>query len=644
MISRESIDKIIETAKIHDVISDYISLRKRGSNYIGLCPFHGEKTPSFSVNPARNIFKCFGCGKAGNAVHFLMEHDQLSYPEALRLLAQKYHIELVEDKVTEKDLQVQSDRDSLFIITQRAFTYFTDILHKNKEGQAIGLSYLRERGIRDDIINLFGLGYSLNEKDRLYQTLKKEKFNTELLVKAGFVSEYNSMYYDKFRDRIMFPIHTISGKIAGFGGRIINQTTKETAKYLNSSESEIFDKSKLLYGLFLSKKSIVKHDKCYLTEGYFDVISLFQAGIENVVASCGTAFTVEQLKLIRRFTKNITILYDGDDAGIKAAQRAFAICMEEEVNVRAVILPQGHDPDTFCKANSAEKVKYFLDNNELHYVAFYYKYIAKDIHKDPLKKTEAVHEILSFIAPINDVILRTFYVKECSMLFDVDEQSLTHELIKLRKKKLGKTNKEDVVISEKPIQKPISSLQTNRNKGIEVLERELLKILLEYADEPITKIEYDNYIDIISVKDFIIWNIREKSLFFQTPIAEKIFTQYVLMTEAGQTPDLNYFTQNPDQEIARFSISLFENSYEDLSRIWQTSAETSFEETLYLQTCKTIFKYEIERLLCEKDAIKELLKNEKDAETINSLLTQRMNIEKKIKDLHEDYGNPGVLF
>src|SRR6056297_584114 len=363
MIDKETVDRIIETADITDVIQDFVNLKKRGTNYLGLCPFHNEKTPSFTVSPSKGIFKCFGCGKGGNVINFIMEHEHLSYPEALRYLANKYNIEIEEKELSAEEIEEKNVRDSLQIVTNFAAKHFQENLKNHKEGQSVGLSYLKERGIREDMIDKFDLGYSLDQWESFTQAALKKGFKQDYLEKTGLTIVKEDKRYDRFRGRIMFPIHSLSGNVVGFGGRILKSDAK-AAKYLNSPESDIYHKSKVLYGMYQAKQSITKADKCYLVEGYTDVLSMHQNGIENVVASSGTALTEDQIRLIKRFTPNVTIIYDGDPAGIKASLRGIDLVLEQGMNVKVLLLPEGEDPDYFSKKQNASDLKNYIDEHE----------------------------------------------------------------------------------------------------------------------------------------------------------------------------------------------------------------------------------------------------------------------------------------
>ncbi|HPC26539.1 MAG TPA: DNA primase, partial [Paludibacteraceae bacterium] len=384
MIDQATIDRIIQAAPIQEVISEYVTLKRRGANLIGLCPFHNEKTPSFTVSPSKGIFKCFGCNKGGNVVHFIMEHEQMTYYEALKFLAKKYNIEVQEKELTPEEIEAHNERESLLLVNDFANKYFMNILHHHNEGRTVGLSYFQERGFREDIIQKFQLGYCLDSRDAFTQAALKEGYKKEFLIKTGLTIESENNYFlDRFRGRVIFPIHSLSGKIIAFGGRVLKKEEK-AAKYLNSPESEIYHKSNELYGLYFAKQAIVRENRCYLVEGYADVISFFQSGIENVVASSGTSLTPGQIHLIHRFTENVTVIYDGDAAGIKASLRGIDLLLEEGLNIKVVLLPEGEDPDSFAHKNNASDVIAFIQQNSVDFIRFKNNLLLNDAGNDPL--------------------------------------------------------------------------------------------------------------------------------------------------------------------------------------------------------------------------------------------------------------------
>ena len=434
MIDQATIDRILEAADIVNVVSEFVILRKRGVNYVGLCPFHDDKSPSFYVSPAKNICKCFACGAGGTPVHFIMNHEQLSYYEALRFLAKKYNIEIQERELTEQEKQARNERESMLIVNNWAVNYFQQNLHEQAEGRSVGLRYFAERGLREEMIRKFQLGYSLDQRDALFRSATAAGYNPSYLEKTGLVIRYdNGRVNDRFRGRVIFPVHTLSGKVVAFGGRILKKDEK-AAKYVNSPESEIYHKGNELYGLYFAKQAIVKKDRCFLVEGYMDVIGMHQVGIENVVASSGTALTGGQIRLIHRFTGNITVLYDGDAAGIKAALRGIDMLIEEGMKVKVVLLPDGEDPDSFAR-RGASAFDTYIQEHETDFIRFKMQLALQDAANDPIKRTALISDILRTIALIPDNIARAVYLRECSETMAIDEQILLNEVNKLRQQK-----------------------------------------------------------------------------------------------------------------------------------------------------------------------------------------------------------------
>ena len=444
MIDQATIDRIMDAAQIVDVVSEFVTLRRRGVNYVGLCPFHNEKTPSFSVSPSKGLCKCFSCGKGGNAVHFIMEHEQLNYYEALKWLAKKYGIEVKERELSNEEKQAQSVRESLFLINDFANNYFQDILHTHPDGQAIGMTYFRQRGFRDDIIKKFQLGFSTDSRDALFQEAKKRGFNPDYLVKTGLCyTRDDGQLRDRFWGRVMFPVHTLSGKVVAFGGRVLNTADKKVAKYVNSPESEIYHKSRELYGIYFAKQAIVKQDKCFLVEGYTDVISMHQAGVENVVASSGTSLTSGQIRMIHRFTNNITVLYDGDMAGIKASIRGIDMLLEEGMNIKVMLLPDGDDPDSFARKHNATEFQEYIAAHEVDFIRFKTNLLMSDAANDPYKRATLITDIVRSISVIPEAIVRSEYVKECSQMLHVEERILVSEINKMKREEEEKKAKKE---------------------------------------------------------------------------------------------------------------------------------------------------------------------------------------------------------
>lgn len=445
MIDQATIDRILDAAQIVDVVSEFVTLRRRGVNYIGLCPFHNEKTPSFSVSPSKGLCKCFSCGKGGNVVHFIMEHEQLSYYEALKWLARKYNIEVKERELTEEEKQASNLRESLFVVNQFASEYFQNVLYNVEEGQRIGMTYLRSRGFRDDIIKKFQLGYSTENRDALARTAIEKGYKPEFLEKTGLCyRKDDGTLRDRFWGRVIFPVHTLSGKVVAFGGRVLNAATKNVQmKYVNSPESEIYHKSRELYGIYFAKQAMVRQDRCFLVEGYTDVISMHQSGIENVVASSGTALTSDQIRLIHRFTNNITVLYDGDGAGIKASIRGIDMLLEEGMNVKVCLLPDGDDPDSFARKHNATEYQAYINDHEVDFIRFKTDLLIEEAGKDPIKKANLITSIVKSISVIPDSITRNVYIRECSEMLRMEERVLVNAVGKLKEQADENRKKEE---------------------------------------------------------------------------------------------------------------------------------------------------------------------------------------------------------
>ena len=445
MIDQATIDRILDAAQIVDVVSEFVTLRRRGVNYIGLCPFHNEKTPSFSVSPSKGLCKCFSCGKGGNVVHFIMEHEQLSYYEALKWLASKYNIEVKERELTEEEKQASNLRESLFVVNQFASEYFQNVLYNVEEGQRIGMTYLRSRGFRDDIIKKFQLGYSTDNRDALARTAIEKGYKPEFLEKTGLCyRKDDGTLRDRFWGRVIFPVHTLSGKVVAFGGRVLNAATKNVQmKYVNSPESEIYHKSRELYGIYFAKQAMVRQDRCFLVEGYTDVISMHQSGIENVVASSGTALTSDQIRLIHRFTNNITVLYDGDGAGIKASIRGIDMLLEEGMNVKVCLLPDGDDPDSFARKHNATEYQAYINDHEVDFIRFKTDLLIEEAGKDPIKKANLITSIVKSISVIPDSITRNVYIRECSEMLKMEERVLVNAVGKLKEQADENRKKEE---------------------------------------------------------------------------------------------------------------------------------------------------------------------------------------------------------
>lgn len=562
MIPRETINQIIETARIEDVVGEFVTLRKRGSNLWGVCPFHKEKTPSFSVNPARNIFKCFGCGKAGNSVHFIMEHEHYSYPEALRFLAKKYGIKIEEREQTPEELAAQNERERMFNINSFAQEYFSNIMMTSDEGQSVGLAYFHERGFRDAIINRFQLGYCPNSGSAFTDYAIQHGYDKDLLIKVGLTGSYEDRIYDRYQGRVIFPIHNLTGKVIGFGGRILTKE-KTKAKYVNSPESEIYNKSQTLYGIFFARNEISRLDNCILVEGYADVLSMHQAGIENVVASSGTSLTTEQIRMISRYTKNITMLYDGDAAGIHAALRGTNMILEEGMNVRIVVLPPEDDPDSFVQNNPIEVVTKYLADNAKDFIGFKTNLLLKDAQNDPIKRASVIKDIVETIAVIPDPIYRATYIKECSRTLEMPEQTLTNEVNKILRakyrKQLGLDPKQDSQLTYQEYQtyQPQQQVEPEPSTPIGFFqERELVKLLLSHGSETL---DIDDYTTTIA--SLIVDDLKNDGLLFRDETHKKIFDAFDRGLDTGILPTAHDFTSSEDQDVAVLAADLLSTQY-----------------------------------------------------------------------------------
>ena len=568
MIERTTIERIFSTADIVEVIGEFVNLKRSGQNYKGLSPFTNEKTPSFFVSPAKGIFKCFSSGIGGNVVTFLMEHEKLSYPEALKFLARKYNIEIAEKEATEEELQQKDDRESMLALNMFAQKYYAENLHNTEEGRVIGLSYFHERGFKDKVIAKFQLGYSREQKDAFTRTALNNGYKPEYLQKTGLSIQKENYHFDRFHGRIIFPIHGLSGQILGFGARTLKSDEK-TAKYLNSPESDVYHKSNILYGLYFARQSILKNDKCFLVEGYTDVISMHQAGIENVVAASGTSLTLEQIRLIKRFTKFITVLFDGDEAGIKASLRGIDLILEEGLNVKVVLFPDGQDPDSFSKDKSTTEVTEFIQNNESDFITFKTRLLLKDSKSDPVKRATLITDVVNSIAVIPDGITRTVYIRECSKILDIDERLLYTEIRKIRRKKAEQKYREDFTYVNFPEEKKGSGQPARFDSESIAIERDIVRMLLNYGNREVINVtNKDNREEIVTVAKYIINEIESDDLEFKDPVLKIIFNKIHQTISDGNQIDEKFFLFHPDDTIARVSVDLLATTYQ-LSKIWE---------------------------------------------------------------------------
>lgn len=652
MIHKEDIDKIFEAARVEEVVADYVSLKKRGANLIGCCPFHNEKTPSFYVSPAKGIYKCFGCGKGGNAVNFIMDHDKLTYPDALRFLAKKYNIEIVEEEQTPEQIQHNNDRESLLVVSSYAQKHFSENLYNTDEGKSIGLGYFKERGLREDIIQKFQLGYSINQRNAFTEIAVATGYKMEYLVKSGLTIEYKNeaevnaetgeiikaaetKHADRFWGRVMFPIHNQSGRVIAFGGRTL-RTDIKTSKYVNSPETEIYHKSDVLYGLYHSKNAIVKEKFCFLVEGYMDVIAMHQAGVENVVASSGTALTAGQIKLIQRFTNDIIISYDGDQAGINAALKGIDLLLEEGMNVKVLLFPDGDDPDSYSKKVSTQDLKDFIVNNAQNFISYKANILTKGTNNDPLKKAEAIKKIVESIALIPDAIYRSVYVKECSRIMEVDEQILLSELNKIRSKNFNdkRSNpqqqhqvspEEEFVIPEK---------KEHNIADAEHQERDIIRLLINFGASTV-KVDSQNDegedIEVeVSVAYLLTHELQSDNIVIDNLLYNSVFNEFVQHLEKDVVPDTNYFISHENAAICSLTIDLISSPYAlsnwEQHGIFPTKEEEVLKRSVY-NAIYSLKSRKIEMMIYDNQ--KRLKENPPEEEMMALMATQQSLLEAK---------------
>lgn len=623
MIDRATVERIMDAAQIVDVVSDFVTLRRAGVNYKGLCPFHDDRTPSFVVSPAKGLCKCFACGKGGNAVHFIMEHEQLSYPDALRYLARKYHIEIQERELTDQEKLAQSERESMFVVNEWARDYFEQQLYDTVDGRAIGMAYFRSRGFRDDIIKRFQLGFSPMQKDALAREALAKGFREEYLVKTGLcIKQEHGGLKDRFWGRVIFPIHTVSGKVVGFGGRVLDQATKGVnMKYQNSPESSIYSKKKELYGLFQAKQAIVKNDLCFLVEGYTDVISMHQMGVEHVVSSSGTALTQQQIQMIHRFTENITVLYDGDAAGIKASERGIDMLLAEGMNVKVLLLPDGDDPDSFARNRTAAEYQAYLKEHQVDFIKFKTDLLLQEAQGDPIKLSRLVHSIVCSIAVVPDEIMRTLYTRETAAMLGMEEKVLVSAINKQmsvyrteqKKRRQNEERREqtapaasnstasdepasaagapveptegtmpqnpqpDTPVETQPEAKAeeqtaeestqfLSYIQKGQNgHNMAFYQKELLlvQVLIRYGEHIVCYVEDEQGQEVpFTVVEFIYYALQEDKLNFQVALHQRILDEAL---EHFRDPDFSaqrYFLNHPDQAVSTLAFQLTSDKYQ----------------------------------------------------------------------------------
>jgi DNA primase len=649
MIDQQTINQIFDTADIVEVISDFVTLKKSGANYKGLSPFSNEKTPSFMVSPAKGIFKDFSSGKGGNVVGFLMEHEKLTYPEALRYLAQKYNIPIEEKELTADEIQQRNERESLLAVTTYASSYFESQLH-SQEGRAVGLAYFRNRGFREDILKKFSLGYSPEKRTAFTEEAMKNGYKKGYLVKTGLAIERDDSVFDRFAGRVMFPIHSLSGNIIGFGGRTL-KSDKNVAKYLNSPESDIYHKSRVLYGLFQAKKSIVSEEKCFLVEGYTDVISMHQAGIENVVASSGTALTTEQIRLIKRFTPNVTIIFDGDEAGIKASFRGIDMILEEGMNVKVVMLPEGEDPDSFAQSHSSSEFLEYIHGTEKDFISFKTEILLADAQHDPIRRAQLITDIVRSVSVIPDGIMRSVFLKESSLLLGVEEQVLYDEVNKIRQRKQEerwrKEQRGRPFRQETPTTMPRQPVVPGfvENVYSEVEEREIIYFLLKFGNQKL-HLSTEELAE-ISVAQYIIREIQNDELEFNNLVYKQIFEDVKDLMERGEEVAERYFIFHEHPGVRELAVDIFTSRYE-LSKVWKRK-EAYVElpgENLGFEVPKSLLSYKmmvVEKALSQLRKEVEESEKKQDIESLNQVILRIQSLEKIKRELSIGLGGRAII-
>jgi DNA primase len=631
MISARSKEEILSASRVEEVIGEFVNLKKRGTNYIGLCPFHTEKTPSFNVSPTKGIFKCFGCGKAGDVITFLMEHEKFTYPEALRWLAQKYHIAIEETGDTTKQQDDKMMMESLYIINQFAQEYFHNNLYKTEEGETIGLAYFKERGLTEEMIHKFKLGYALQQDNAFTIAAQKNGYQLELPKKAGLVVNRGYSDVDFFHQRVIFPILNLSGKVVAFAGRVMIKDEK-SPKYINSPETEIYQKSKLVYGIHQARNAIRQHDECFLTEGYTDVISMHQAGIENVVASSGTSLTDDQIKLIKRFTDNITILYDGDEAGIKAALRGLEMMASQDVNIRVVLLPDGDDPDSFLHKKGSAALREFIRDNKKHFLQFKTEVLMKDAGTDPLKRADVIKEVVGTLALVPDVVRRSILLKEVSRMLDVKEQVLITEVNKRRRAKFNKESGaekfEADALHRESETLPDHREQLYQNRSDELQERDVVRLLLEFGRKEMESA--------VPVAEYVLNEIKDVSINHMH--LRLMIHEIESQVEAGNIPDHQYFLQHQDEELKKLALEIISSPYV-LSENWNKMHDIYIKmpsDNFISDVKSSIARFKMKKIM---NMIAENLKELNSARGNAEEETYFMNVHQRLSQWKQELGN-----
>ncbi len=589
MIDPATVQKIIDSANIVEVVSDFVNLRKRGVSYVGLCPFHADRNPSFYVSPAKNICKCFSCGEGGTPVHFVMKHEQLNYTEALKYLARKYNITVEEREQTDEEKQLANERESLFIVNEYAREFFTNCLLHSEEGVNIGLSYFRERGLRNETIERFGLGYSPEARSALTDTALQQGYQMKYLVDSGVTLQFedNRSPVDRFRGRVIFPVYTVSGKTVAFGGRILVKKEK-VGKYVNSPENTIYSKSRELYGLYQAKRAIVKENKCFMVEGYMDVLSMYQSGVENVVASSGTALTVQQIRLLHRFTDNITVLYDGDAAGIKAALRGIDLLLEEGMHIKVVLLPDGEDPDSFARAHSAEEFRQYINDAEDDFIHFKTSLLLDETANDPIRRASVISDIVRSISLIPDAIERAVYVQTTSQRLNMDEQLLLGEVKKTQRSHRNLASSYNQPPAPATVETAATSVtedtDTKTSRSVLVPDKcewELLRQIIRHGNEWVRLMENEEEFS-IELSRLASEELDEEGLRFGSSIMQQILDEAVGVCLAERKETIQYFTNHPDPDISRLAVELSADRYQ-LSKVYDKMDGKAYESEDFIR-------------------------------------------------------------
>ncbi len=654
MIPQETVKRIFDATDIVEVISDFVSLKKAGTIYKGLCPFHHEKTPSFTVAPSKGIFKCFGCGKGGSAVNFIMEHEHFNYPETLKYLAKKYHIEVEDRELSAEEIAQNTERDSMMILTQFAQKWFSKQLWETQKGKAIGLGYFRERAFRDDIIKKFSLGYSPEGKDAFTQVAMAKGYKLNFLAKTGLSIVGENYQFDRFHGRVMFPIHSLTGKVIGFGGRIL-RTDKKTAKYLNSIESEIYHKSDVLYGMYQAKQAINQQDKCYLVEGYTDVLSMQQAGIENVVASSGTSLTNNQIRLIHRFTKNLTVLYDGDAAGIKASLRGIDMILAEGMNVKVLLLPDGEDPDSFAKKLSSKEFQAFISANEKDFIQFKAQLLIDETKNDPIKKAQAISSIVQSVSVIPDSITRSVFIRELSKNIGVPEETLYAEV----GKKVGaKRSKEQSRNKYKPFNQSIpEKTPEQKSSSLDIsslaeYERIIVQFLLTFGEDILFSADDNEEFGLqlvdnqsIKVAEYIFSFINaEKELELHHKVFGQIYIEYLAHWGEQDFEAQKYFVNHQNPQISEAVADILSEHYV-LSKIWNKNERiikvVKVEPKIHIP--KFLWEYKYKKIQELMKLLQKKIGKTTDSKEQTELLMQFMRLKGVNKEIAKELGDRVIL-